>query len=283
MHIFGILLFIALIVADIVRIFKDDDEFDGIMLFARPIVVFVGALLCDGTFWQALLWAVGWGVVGFIIAVLISEHFGNSYDSSYELTSQKTKSTAQSDSANTGVKYTRPADNATPQKPQSSVVPLQPSGSFEFAFNVLPEQDARYNKARASNGVVYYRFSSGESPIGHYELTDGGTRVNIYRTSDKGLIGYAIGDEIYISRKAQYDRECKVRDEHGYSYYIKVPIPMELNLAEIRNGAIKDNRSYEYLGYYQGDKYAAAAVFVSLIYECHSEYEYHPFFMNWDK
>ena len=80
MHIFGILLFIALIVADIVRIFKDDDEFDGIMLLARPIVVFVGALLCDGTFWQALLWAIGWGTIGFIVAMLISEHFSNSSD-----------------------------------------------------------------------------------------------------------------------------------------------------------------------------------------------------------
>ena len=69
----GILLFAALMVAEVVCYFKDDDAFDGIMLFGRPIVAFLGALLCDGSFGGALLWAVCWGIGGLLISILLAE------------------------------------------------------------------------------------------------------------------------------------------------------------------------------------------------------------------
>lgn len=292
MEMFGVLLLGALIVADIVRMFIANEEFDGFMLFARPIVVFIGALLCGEPFGKAILWAVGWGLVGLIFS-LVSEHSHRSDDSSSSFDTDVTHTKpAQPKAADRPVNTPKKTQPSKPSSPHSKTQPSkastpspakQLSGSFEFYINILSKQDDRFNKARASNGNVYCRFTSGEKIIGHYELVDSGTRVNIYRTFDRGLIGYAVGGEIYISRKAQYDYECKVRDENGYSYPIRLPVPMEKNLAEIRNGAIKDNRSYECLGSYEGNEYAAAAAFVCLIYHCHEEYEHHMFFKNWDK
>lgn len=74
---FGILLFVALVIADVVRFFKDDEEFDGIMLFARPIGAFIGVLLYGGPAGQALLLAMGWGFFGFVAAILLSEFWGS--------------------------------------------------------------------------------------------------------------------------------------------------------------------------------------------------------------
>ncbi len=69
----GILLFAALLIAEIVRYFKDDEEFDGLMLFGRPIVTFLSVLFCGGSFWTALLWAAGWGFLGAVIGEMLSE------------------------------------------------------------------------------------------------------------------------------------------------------------------------------------------------------------------
>ena len=68
----GIILLIAMLVADIVRYFVDSDGFDGFMMFARPIITFVAVLLNGVTFWKALLIAAAWGVLGFVIAMFLS-------------------------------------------------------------------------------------------------------------------------------------------------------------------------------------------------------------------
>lgn len=68
----GIILLIAMLVADIVRYFVDSDGFDGFMMFARPIITFVAVLLNGVTFWKSLLIAAAWGVLGFVIAMFLS-------------------------------------------------------------------------------------------------------------------------------------------------------------------------------------------------------------------
>ncbi len=84
----GIILLIAMLVADIVRYFVDSDGFDGFMMFARPIITFVAVLLNGVTFWKSLLIAAAWGVLGFVIAMFLS--------------SKKEDKTAKEDA---GVKY----------------------------------------------------------------------------------------------------------------------------------------------------------------------------------
>ena len=76
MEMIGMVLLFLMIIADTIRAFKDDDGFDGVMLLVRPIVVLVVALLCGEPFWVALLWAIGWGILGFIISILLSEYLG---------------------------------------------------------------------------------------------------------------------------------------------------------------------------------------------------------------
>ena len=82
------------------------------------------------------------------------------------------------------------------------------------------------------------------------------------------------GEEVFLSREAQYERE---------KMYTPAPVPMTLNFAEIRGSYIKDHLSYAYIGDVKGDPLAAAAAMVCLIYECHMEYKHALFYRNWNK
>jgi len=73
----GIALFAALMIAEIVRFFKNDEYFDGIMMLARPVVLFLSALLCGGTFWGSLCFGVGGGFIGLVVSFLLTEYFGD--------------------------------------------------------------------------------------------------------------------------------------------------------------------------------------------------------------
>lgn len=276
----GYILLFALLIADIVRIFVDSDDFDGVMLLARPVATLLGVLLCGGTFWTALLWAVVWGILGMILALTLSEHFGNRLDTTPAEEEEEEDDEDEDEPADSPTPLPQPKTPPQPiaPVPEKPRLPAVPSGTFEFAPDILPDADRRYKKAKAADGTVYHRFSHGEKPIGYYEIRDG--RVRIYRVFDKGLIGYTQGSEIYLTREALYQQECRLRSQYGNTAPTPTPCPMVLNLAELRDGVIKDNLNYDILGNFTGDALAAAAAFVCLIYECHTDYQYRLFY-NW--
>lgn len=72
---FLIVLFIALLITEIVEFFAKSDVIDGFMLFARPIVVLLLVLLDGKSFWLGLLYGLLWGFIGFVLHMLVDEHF----------------------------------------------------------------------------------------------------------------------------------------------------------------------------------------------------------------
>lgn len=78
--VFLIILFFTLLIAEIVEFFAKSEELDGVMLFARPIIVLLLVLLDGKSFWLGLFYGLLWGFFGFVLHMFVDEHFSRKKD-----------------------------------------------------------------------------------------------------------------------------------------------------------------------------------------------------------
>lgn len=68
-----LILFNGLLVAEIVQFCINSEEYDGVMLVVRPVIVFMIVLLAGDGFWKGLLYSFVWGVMGAALHMLVDE------------------------------------------------------------------------------------------------------------------------------------------------------------------------------------------------------------------
>ena len=150
-------------------------------------------------------------------------------------------------------------------------------GFFQFNAGVLTGTGNHYSKASFEDGVVYYDFPGGKAPIGYYEADGDSTRILC--EFDREEIGRLDADGCTrLTRAGLYHRFSK-------TYYTKFPNPLNCEVGRFygeKLGFLDEAETHIQLGTFSGDKAGAAAAFICLIYECHSENKYRRFYDRWD-
>lgn len=162
----------------------------------------------------------------------------------------------------------------------SRVESSEASGSFVFSPGILPEVDSRYSQATAEAGTVYTRLSDGRNlAIGYYEKATNSNRIDVLCEHDRVEIGYIDEDGyIYLSRFGLFRRF----NDQGEN--ISIPDPMTFEVGRMLgtdSGTLDESNTHITIGHFTGNKFAAAAAFVCLVYECHNNYKHRRFFEGW--
>lgn len=173
-----------------------------------------------------------------------------------------------------------------PVKPNNTQKPVDqiPSvtGFFEFHEGVLAEGDAEF--ARASfkceadgSGTVCFHFKhAGKQKIASFRRTPGSNRTFVFRISDNEEIGFIDDDGcIYLSRSGIHNSAIK----RGFYESFPDPVFEEVGrlLGNDFRGVFDQAETHQVIGSYSGQKRAAGAALVALIYECHT-YGWHKFY-----
>lgn len=146
----GFLLFAVLVIAEIVGYIKADEEFDGLMMFGRPIVTFLGALFCGASFGKALLWGIAWGIIGFAIRMFFLERSDTREDhTSSEKPDPSTKVDPQ---LKTEIK--KDPLHHTPEKPKQPTGPVYRDDIFEIKGTTLTRCKKQHDYIRIPHGVT---------------------------------------------------------------------------------------------------------------------------------
>lgn len=265
MEFIGILLFAGLGVAELVGFFKDDEEFAGALLFGRPIVVFVAALLCGGSFWTALLYGAGWGFLGFVLSMLVSEN--------------------KPSKAPTAPKEPSPPTPPAPEPPRSAPAPAPASDDKGYttirlkkAGEVWQLQDMNLyaNEGEEDfyidyeDGTIFLDWHDGKprEVIGYYQQQpDSSGLVSVYDSTRQRIIG-RVGSELIFFRKREADPaagRCSP-EETCLAYYTK-------------NGSITTLKALPYVGRFNGSEPGGAAAFVAIFYSYRFESIYRDYFL----
>lgn len=162
----------------------------------------------------------------------------------------------------------------------SRVMDSTDTGSFIFSPGILPEVDNRYSQATAEAGTVYTRLSDGRDlVIGYYEKATNSNRIDVLCEHDRAEIGYIDEDGyIYLSRFGLFRRF------NSQGQNISIPDPMTVEVGRMLgtdSGTLDESNTHITIGHFTGSKFAAAAAFVCLVYECHNNYKHRRFFEGW--
>lgn len=156
------------------------------------------------------------------------------------------------------------------------------TGSFVFHDGVLADGDAEYARATFrlegdGSGILYFDFKhTGRQVIGFFKCEPGSNRSFVFRVSDSEEIGFVDDDGyVYLSRAGMH--HCAIK--RGFYERFPDPIFQEVGrmLGNDCSGVFDQAGTHEIIGSYTGNKMAAGAVLVALIYECHTG-GWHEFF-----
>lgn len=249
MELLGILILSALSLAELVGFFISNEEYHGAMLFARPIAAFVGALLCGGGFFTALLWGLGWGFFGFILSMLVSEFFG-SYSSD------------------------EPAayDAPTHRPPPSEPAPAPDSADKGYTTIRLKQADGSWHLCKETEGEVafYIDYEDGtvfldwhdgkpREVIGYYgQEPDANGLVEVFDSTRQRVIG-RVGSELIFFRRQTGEDTC-------LACYTK-------------SGGITTLRAPSCMGRFNGNELGGAAAFVAIFYTYPFQSIYRDYFL----
>ncbi len=257
MRTLGFLLLSALLIMEIYFFAEKESALSKKVFGVRLVGAAVALLLVGWPIWGSILATVGYGVVAAVIHLILADDADN------------TKSPVK------------------PSAPQSK------TGYFEYNTLMLTGGDAEFSKCTYRDGTVYYDYGYkiGVHPIGYYQKEDGENpnEYVVLSLSDKE-IGVVNDDIISFSRLGMYNSwkeyEEKKRQDHSEEakrdfisrYY---PDPSVKIVAETGTGIIKDWKTGALIATYTGDSIGAAAAFVALSYEVHSQTRYHQFWAEY--
>lgn len=180
------------------------------------------------------------------------------------------------------------------QNTKSSASPQHSENSFSFLPGVLSDRDSAYSSATWNDDdhTVYFNDrTTGHRPIGYYRIDANSsnkiTVCDVFHGGTIGIIDLSYKDGlIFLSRNAVYERwKEKEKFVRKRGLKAKSPIPPISPFGEISNhsnsGYIYDTITGKQIAIYTGNKIGAAAAFICLSSELHTDSKYSKFLSEW--